>query len=1181
MMNKYGVFTGTATLIAFLLAGCQTIQIEMPVEGKAWIDRFAFVPPSASEEGTVSDSGSKLLEFRVLFSEEGQHVARASFPFAPGTYPLGKGLRAEWEGASERAQVRVLTVYPGTPRYVRRAIVTFVMPSRCDYQAVSLRLDGTEEVAEPMRYEGPLHAHLGKLRVYCDGAVLRVSDGDQEWSAGLLAPVREWKTPPITEIVEKGKYYLWARLFLPDKTWPRIIEVRAHALGGVAARVHVQRQTEGDGYAPDLGWNIHLPGGAQLIRCSANGAGTGEEGSFVKGEDWWVKGEGLRLSFPDAHFRKRGHVDVAKGAEGSDITYWRCHAADSVPHQEAAWRTAAFAVTPYSGTLWNSMLEPFQVILIPSESFEPLYHNGGKPSVTSCESVRGTVGVHESAMSKPPLLGDDFGNVTTLPEGGVFGMNRLNHCPSYFREYGRSGIAEMRETALWWCDNFYNLSIWWGEHRQGEFGGTRYNNVAASEKKHTDDTAFMWRSNSAVHFCTKGYDTFFQAYEETGDPRMAVALHWQVEYAKDKIHTDQGECRNIGDVTDFVRLYEYTGERQYLEQALRLFRELCTKLSVGDLFSQGGNLIEPDPPFIDEDERGYKHPFAKPYIIGYALQGLPLLARHAPDEPKLRDVIRAVADFLSASQDPVGGWRYPHPCSSRVLVDQAMEHAMQLSRAAVFLESRGEPIDNLLEAIERVLRVRVLSCEKLGFSGSFLSGVNGWEYSGDLLKNGKSIYDLYKKPADRNPRRDYTEGATRVGNASPEGVVYFSEVLDFYLQHRDAGNLLHAGPELQQVLDRIPKPQGASGEAEGEANYPGYGMENKLPAFAQARIARLTFPLAFDPARDTDFNAWRTQAREKVLECLLTPPPVAEFRPEILGREDRGPYEAQKLVLNIYADCRIPAYLLVPKGVGPFPAIITLHDHGAHFSIGKEKVVRPFGVEKSISEDAQEWVDQCYGGRFIGDELAKRGYVVFAIDALFWGERGRREGVEYEAQQELAANLLQLGMSWCGVISWDDIRSADFVAALPEVDSKRIGAIGLSMGAHRTWMLCAATDKIAAGAAICWMGTTEALMAPGNNQTKGQSAFSMIVPGLRNFLDYPDVAAIACPKPMLFYNGEQDGLFPVEGVKAAYDRMRCVWESQKVSDRLVTELWPVPHVFNQEMQEKTFAWLDKQLKKKE
>src|SRR5262249_45259517 len=149
-----------------------------------------------------------------------------------------------------------------------------------------------------------------------------------------------------------------------------------------------------------------------------------------------------------------------------------------------------------------------------------------------------------------------------------------------------------------------------------------------------NDRSYMWRSNSAVHFCTKGYDAFWLAYEQTGDPRMQEALEAQVRYAAAEVHTDRGECRNIGDVLDFIRLYRNTGRKEYLEQALRLFRELRSKLSAGELFSQGGQPIVAQPPFIDDDEKGYHHPFAKPYIVGYALAGLPELARHVPDEPK-------------------------------------------------------------------------------------------------------------------------------------------------------------------------------------------------------------------------------------------------------------------------------------------------------------------------------------------------------------------------------------------------------------------------------------------------------------------------------------------------------------------------------------------------------------------
>ena len=340
----------------------------------------------------------------------------------------------------------------------------------------------------------------------------------------------------------------------------------------------------------------------------------------------------------------------------------------------------------------------------------------------------------------------------------------------------------------------------------------------------------------------------------------------------------------------------------------------------------------------------------------------------------------------------------------------------------------------------------------------------------------------------------------------------------------------------------------------------------------------MTFPEAYDPEGPLRFVDWREKARKRLLETYLVPPPRVAFEEIVHATEDRGSYVAQRISLDLTGFYRVPAYLLLPKGEGPFPGIMALHDHGAHFSIGKEKVVRPFEESEERIADASEWTSKYYGGRYIGDELAKRGYGVLAIDALFWGDRGREEGVEYKSQQILAANLYQLGMSWAGLIAWDDLRSVEFLRGRPEIDPGRIGALGLSMGSNRTWHLVAGSDDVKVGAAICWLGTTHGLMVPGNNQTTGQSAFTMLHPNLRNFLDYPDVAAIACPKPMLFFNGSEDKLFPVPSVEDAYRKMRNIWESQGVGDKLVTKIYPVPHLFNVEMQEEAFAFLDRYLK---
>ena len=363
-------------------------------------------------------------------------------------------------------------------------------------------------------------------------------------------------------------------------------------------------------------------------------------------------------------------------------------------------------------------------------------------------------------------------------------------------------------------------------------------------------------------------------------------------------------------------------------------------------------------------------------------------------------------------------------------------------------------------------------------------------------------------------------------------------------------------------------------------DYTPYGVEKNMPSSYQKMKETLTYPMAWGKSPIKDFNKWKKEGRKILFSCLNPAPPTASFDMKVLEKEQRNGYEARKIALNISGFDRIPAYLLVPnKGKGPYPAVVMLHDHGAKFSIGKEKMVRPFGVSPEVLADADKWAVQCYDSVYVGDYFAAHGYVVLSIDALFWGERGRKEGVNYDAQQALACNLMQMGYNWCGVITFDDIRSVDFLASLPEVDPARIGTLGFSMGAHRAWMLSAATDKVKVGAAICWMNTTDSLMTLTNNQNKGGSAWSMLVPGIRNYMDYPDVASLACPKPMLFFNGLRDKLFPVNGVKDAYKSLHSTWNSQNADNKLVTKFWDGPHFFSKEMQKETLEFFDKFLKK--
>ena len=369
-----------------------------------------------------------------------------------------------------------------------------------------------------------------------------------------------------------------------------------------------------------------------------------------------------------------------------------------------------------------------------------------------------------------------------------------------------------------------------------------------------------------------------------------------------------------------------------------------------------------------------------------------------------------------------------------------------------------------------------------------------------------------------------------------------------------------------------------------------YEWQGEIPTYVETLKKELTYPMAWGNSPIRNFKKWKKVARAKVFECMMTPPKAAAaWDMKVLGEEQRVGYKAQKIAFNINAYSRITAYLLIPDGKGPFPTVNALHDHGAHLFIGKEKMIRPFFTPEEqdsptkqvlcqeILDDADAWARQLYDNQYVGDYLAKHGYVVFSADAPMWGERGRKEGVDRNKYDLIAGNMMMLGRDLSAFMTYDDIASTEFLASLPMVDAKRIGCVGCSMGAYRSWMLSALSDRIKAGASICWMITTDAQLTRRFGR-KENGGFANCIPGLRQYLDYPHIASLACPKPMLFINGTKDKLFPVPGVKDAFSEMHQVWKSQGADNLLDTELWKIPHSCGLKAQKKMLEFLDKNLK---
>ena len=358
-----------------------------------------------------------------------------------------------------------------------------------------------------------------------------------------------------------------------------------------------------------------------------------------------------------------------------------------------------------------------------------------------------------------------------------------------------------------------------------------------------------------------------------------------------------------------------------------------------------------------------------------------------------------------------------------------------------------------------------------------------------------------------------------------------------------------------------------------------YEYDHEMPVYVDSIQAHLTYPLAWRNCQQAmSFKEWRTQARQKVLDLMgPQPPKAAKYDMKVVAEEQRDGYKAQRVEFNLSRWYRVSAYLLIPDGKGKHPAINLLHDHGAHLYIGKEKMIKPFATDTAVINDADRWVANLYEGQYMGDYLAKNGYVVFSMDAPLWGERGRKEGVDRNRYDIIAGNMMMLGRDLCAFMHYDDVESTNFLANLPFVDKRRIGCSGCSMGAYRAWMLAALSEHISACCAVCWMNTTsdQLTMKYGRKENGG---FANCIPMLRNWLDYPDIASLACPNPMLIIAGSRDKLFPVPGVEKAFAIMHDVWNSQKKGNLLETYVLDQPHECNLNNQKAALDFFNKYLK---
>jgi hypothetical protein len=127
----------------------------------------------------------------------------------------------------------------------------------------------------------------------------------------------------------------------------------------------------------------------------------------------------------------------------------------------------------------------------------------------------------------------------------------------------------------------------------------------------------------------------------------------------------------------------------------------------------------------------------------------------------------------------------------------------------------------------------------------------------------------------------------------------------------------------------------------------------------------------------------------------------------------------------------VPTYLCYPDNLrAPAPAILCIHPTGGN---------RGHLIEKEYRHEAPT----LYGW---GRELARRGFVAFFPTCHSFGERHELG----ETWEDNVLHMIHWGSSAASWLVWDAIRCLDYLETRPEVDVKRLGCMGFSLGGITT-----------------------------------------------------------------------------------------------------------------------------------
>lgn len=302
------------------------------------------------------------------------------------------------------------------------------------------------------------------------------------------------------------------------------------------------------------------------------------------------------------------------------------------------------------------------------------------------------------------------------------------------------------------------------------------------------------------------------------------------------------------------------------------------------------------------------------------------------------------------------------------------------------------------------------------------------------------------------------------------------------------------------------------------------------------------------------FKAWKSQALPRVLATIGDKPPRVPPNPELTAEWQHDGLRKQRWLIDVGPHISAAFLVNIPADIAPGerrPALLCCHGHGQ------------FGKETVMGNDSSEAIRASIRGcnYNYGHQMAKHGFVTFAIDWIGFGERNdaRKPNHLNTAGQRDWCNIYYLHATMFGMTSLSinvthGQAATDFACSLPFVDGNRLGVMGLSGGGTMTLWMALCDERFKAAEIICYSDLW-ALFGMRDTNYCGMQ----VAPGLYKLVDLPDAQGLLAPRPLLIDIGVYDSCFLLDGAMACYRQVEKIYHAAGASDRLELDLHPGEH----------------------